>query len=168
MHERDVACLGNRDFLWSQVALRPQDRCIQTGAIAGPNPTAFLQHDAHAEATVNFFLCMSSNKRCHVLPAQTITLKVHSRFDSTTIPAAVRLLHLNISEVTYLNKYVCFDLCSRTGDGTAGSHYDVLLRKQANSTQSRVPLRRPLATAVHDDMPSDFKISAGKESGRNA
>ena len=92
------------------------------------DPMAFLQHDVHAEAAVDFFPRTLPGKRRNPLPTPSITLKVHPRFDLRTTPAAVTKIHVDVPDAICGHENVCFNLYNRTGGGTTGYHYDPLMQ----------------------------------------
>ena len=150
--EREAACEANRHALVhsDRPALRPRNL---RGA---EDPGAFLEHDRHAEATVDFFLRWFGNRRLRHLPDEGIDLTVYSRVDSDALPAARRRL-CQSSGAGRGGPALQFYLYNTTGSGISGFHYDPLLREGAEAP--RASLLRPRAlrpsrvVSVHDPDP---------------
>ena len=131
--ERKAACAENRRRLneHRDPALRPRKRCAFTGVDKGEDPRAYLQHDVHAEPTVEFFLewFCEAGKRTGELPAGGITLTVFARFDSVIGGRSVERI-CERGEPGASNDVLRLDLYNLTGDGISGYHYDPLFRRE--------------------------------------
>ena len=89
--ERNAACLANRARLNASpdVELRPRRRDPATGADEGMDELAFLEHDKHAESTVQIFTDRLRDRQPEQEPiVRQIRLVVFPRFDSSTLPAS--------------------------------------------------------------------------------
>jgi hypothetical protein len=130
--ERKDACAENRRRLnvHLDLALRPRARCAFTGVDMGEDPWAYLQHDVHAEPTVEFFLEWfgEAGKRTGELPAGGIKLMVFSRFDSALGGRSV-LRICERGEPGASNDVLHLDLYNLTGEGISGYHYDPFFRR---------------------------------------
>ena len=150
--ERDAACEANRrELVHSDLPnRRPRD-------LRGrDDPRAFLEHDRHAQATVEFFLRWFAVRRVQELPDEGVELTVYSRFDSDTLPAA-RTRICERRGAGRAGPALRFCLYNMTGDGISGFHYDLLLRRGAGLP--RASLLRPRAVqasrvvSLHDARP---------------
>ena len=114
---RRDACRENRLLLRASDGLHP---CDTSGR---PDPGAYLQHDRHAHATVQFFLNRFGLGES--LPRAGICLVVHSRMDSDQIPPATRTICEGVSDLP--GPPLRLHLFNWTGRGWSGFHYDPLV-----------------------------------------
>ena len=136
--ERDAACEANRrELVHSHLPnRRPRDQ-------RGRNdPRAYLEHDRHAQASVEFFLRRFAARRLQDLPDEGIELIVYSRFDSDALPVATTRICERLG-AGRAGPALRFCLYNTTGDGISGFHYDPLLHRRADLP--RVSLLRPRA-----------------------
>ena len=130
--ERKDACAENRRRLNGQDNhdLRPRRRCAFTNADLGEDERAYLQHDVHAESTMEFFLewFAARAQKTGDLPAGGIVLTVFSRFDSEIGGrSSERICERGAPGAA--DGVLRFDLYNLTGDGVSGYHYDPLFRR---------------------------------------
>ena len=121
--ERDAACEANRFALVHGVGEnRPRD-------LRGrDDPSAFLEHDRHAEPTVEFFMRWFNQRLLRELPDEGIELTVYSRVDSPTLPPATRRICRRAGDGRD-GLPLQVHLFNTTGSGISGFHYDPLVRR---------------------------------------
>ena len=122
--ERDTACEANRHELVHSTLPQRRPRHLR----GRDDPRAFLEHDRHAEASVQFFLRWFAGRCVQELPDDGIELTVYSRFDSETLPAATTRI-CRRSGTRRADLALQFCLYNTTGGGISGFHYDLLLRR---------------------------------------
>ena len=150
--ERDAACEANRrELVHSHLPnRRPRDQ-------RGRNdPRAYLEHDRHAQASVEFFLRRFAARRLQDLPDEGIDLFVYSRFDSDALPVATTRICERLG-AGRAGLALRFCLYNTTGEGISGLHCNLLLRRGADLP--RASLLRPRAVqasrvvSLHDARP---------------
>ena len=114
--ERQAACVANRQAL-CRGPLFPRNLHGRR------DDDAYLEHDRHAEAIVQFFMQRFQGRRCKAIPVEGIDLMVFSRFDSEQIPVA-RSRICATTGVESDGRPLVFRLYNSTGDGIRGFHYD--------------------------------------------
>ena len=125
--ERDTACEANRHELVHSTLPQRRPRDLR----GRDDPGAFLEHDRHAEASIEFFLRWFAGRCVQELPDGGIELTVYSRFDSDTLPAATtRICRRSGAGPAHLPLQLC--LYNTTGGGISGFHYDLLLRRSVD------------------------------------
>ena len=122
--ERDTACEANRHELVHSTLPQRHPRNLR----GGDDPMACLEHDRHAEASVEFFLRWFAGRCVQELPDGGIELTVYSRFDSDTLPAATTRI-CRRSGAGRPDPALQLCLYNTTGGGISGFHYDPLLRR---------------------------------------
>ena len=134
--ERDTACEANRHELVHSTLPQRRPRDLR----GRDDPRAFLEHDRHAEASVEFFLRWFAGRFVQELPDDGIELTVYSRFDSETLPAATTRI-CRRSGTRRADLALQFCLYNTTGGGISGFHYDLLLRRSVDLPPDRETTR---------------------------
>ena len=130
--ERDTACEANRHELVHSTLPQRRPRDLR----GRDDPGAFLEHDRHAEASIEFFLRWFAGRCVQELPDGGIELTVYSRFDSDALPAATtRICRRSGAGPAHLPLQLC--LYNTTGGGISGFHYDLLLRRSGGLLRDR-------------------------------
>ena len=130
--ERDTACEANRYELVHSALPQRRPRDLR----GRDDPRAFLEHDRHAEASVQFFLRWFAGRCARELPDDGIELTVYSRFDSDTLPAATTRI-CRRSGAGRAERALQLCLYNTTGGGISGFHYDLLLRRSVGLPRDR-------------------------------
>ncbi len=143
---RNEACRRNRMALCTHANadLRPKLRDPNTNAVLSEDGGAFLQHDIHAEATVQFFMRHFAAKVLRALPECGLRVRVFTRMDSETIPPST----VDICRCSeQRGQPVDLDLYNLTGEEAAGYHYDPMFVAQDRGDKTSWTADEKLAAA---------------------
>ena len=124
---RERACLRNREALCQHenAALRPRRRDPVTNRVICEDGGAYLEHDVHAEPTINFFMEHLRDKVLRPLPEEGLRVNVYSRLDSAEIPhSSIRVCRRSAAG----DANVVLHMYNLTGGGISGYHYDPMFR----------------------------------------
>ena len=104
-----------------QPVVRTENGCVDTSAIDDERARAFLQHDAHAETIIRFFLAQPYATGRAMSPCG-MKIRVYTRWDSPTLdPDGLARV---IGRVGNSGDPVVLDLHNNSGYGFTGVHYD--------------------------------------------